>query len=598
MLFGEIYRVDLSGRRLNLSRSPSDDISPVVSPDGRWTAFASDRGHVAALYVVRLDGSGLRRISRRLFSVGESGAVAAQISWSPDSRRVAVTASGSYPVQILYITGLGGHGRVISGNADTPLWSPDGHLLAYTHFPGGPSNMNEVRIVTSTGDAVWRVRGKGLRHPAWSRSGRLALGVGGRTIRVYDRNGRLLSSFPGQAFAWSPGGSRLASLNAGRLEVRVNGTGLPILSVRVLAPSQIFTQGAENPVVWTGKNRVRISSDVGWKGVDVSTGKTLRPEQNLQQTSADSSLVVRQTPAGTNVDLEVAARNGSNRRTVARAPACAGGAPFGNVQFTPDGRSLVYQSDCREPSADLYAIAADGTGLRRLTHTREHEVSPSLSPDGRSVAYSRLDAAGLNCHGCPGTIWVMDASGRHQRELTQPTEAYDGSPSWSPDGREILFSRSSATRPGELFVVPVAGGKARDLHIAGEAPVWGPRRIAYIGRDGPSIWTIAADGTDRRKIASGSTPLCLGWSSDGRLAYVDSFANDVVVVIVGKTTRSFRLPLRLPASLTWSPDGKTLLLSPAVTAAGPTELYSIGTDGKGFTRFTSRMGATHGVTWR
>ncbi|MEP6892214.1 MAG: hypothetical protein ABI927_00415, partial [Gaiellaceae bacterium] len=68
--------------------------------------------------------------------------------------------------------------------------------------------------------------------------------------------------------------------------------------------------------------------------------------------------------------------------------------------------------------------------------------------------------------------------------------------------------------------------------------------------------------------------------------------------IVGKTTRSFPSPLRLPGSLAWSPDGKTLLLSPSATEAGPTELYSIGTDGRHFARFTSRMGATHGVTWR
>ena len=50
-----------------------------------------------------------------------------------------------------------------------------------------------------------------------------------------------------------------------------------------------------------------------------------------------------------------------------RAPSCGDDTPFAALQFTPDGGSLVYESGCPEPSADLWSVAADGTGLRPVT---------------------------------------------------------------------------------------------------------------------------------------------------------------------------------------------------------------------------------------
>ncbi|HKC77028.1 MAG TPA: hypothetical protein VKB70_01450, partial [Gaiellaceae bacterium] len=59
---GEIYRVDADGRQIDLSRSPYQDTSPVVSPDGRRVAFVSDRSGAQGVYQVGIDGRGLTRL--------------------------------------------------------------------------------------------------------------------------------------------------------------------------------------------------------------------------------------------------------------------------------------------------------------------------------------------------------------------------------------------------------------------------------------------------------------------------------------------------------------------------------------------------------
>ena len=79
---GEVYRVWLDGRQIDVSRSGADDAFPVVSPDGRRVAFVSDRARGATnLYVVGTDGNGLDRVSSAL-PTGQSWL--GQVAWSPD----------------------------------------------------------------------------------------------------------------------------------------------------------------------------------------------------------------------------------------------------------------------------------------------------------------------------------------------------------------------------------------------------------------------------------------------------------------------------------------------------------------------------------
>ncbi len=79
----------------------------------------------------------------------------------------------------------------------------------------------------------------------------------------------------------------------------------------------------------------------------------------------------------------------------------------------------------------IFTINPDGTGLRQLTHVAKGHAagSPEFSPDGTRIVFT-ID----------GQIWVMNADGSAQHQLTNQAGFVNQQPSWSPDGRKIVFS--------------------------------------------------------------------------------------------------------------------------------------------------------------
>ena len=142
----------------------------------------------------------------------------------------------------------------------------------------------------------------------------------------------------------------------------------------------------------------------------------------------------------------------------------------------------------------------DGSSRRRLTHTLD-SVQPGWSPDGRRIAYLRIDRHGpVDPHGYQRTQpWVMNADGSDQHLLADidlPTEdllglspASPASPAWSPDGDSIAVSGIHG-----ITVINVDTGAQRQLDWSvhhwypPEAPVWsadGKHLLVVAGRKGP-----------------------------------------------------------------------------------------------------------------
>jgi hypothetical protein len=261
----------------------------------------------------------------------------------------------------------------------------------------------------------------------------------------------------------------------------------------------------EPNLLWVGESRIAVANvsptseftgaptpeAVVDTGVNVPSGRTWQPSERLWFAglcgcgSPGGSQITSTAPSGKGFVLRVSRPNGSEPRTVASVPGCWNDGSFvaavTGLQFADGGDSLVYQSDCSEPAANLYLLDSDGV-LRRLTDTRAQQTAPELSPNGREIAYIQAPATGLSCQGCPASVWLINANGTDARALVAPQQSvWDANPSWSPNGTLIVFSRSTTNTGGELYVVPAKGGKPRDLHIAGQFPVWGPTRVAYIG---------------------------------------------------------------------------------------------------------------------
>jgi Tol biopolymer transport system component len=586
---GEIYRLDSNGRRVDLSRSAFEDTVPAVSPNGKLVAFASGRGGHGAIYVVGIDGSRLRRLASPPIAYG-GAALAIELAWSPNGRMLGVV-SGDVNGSLLSIVGPRRKPRVLARAAaiDTPMWSHDSRLLTAT--TSGFPQMT-ISAITPAGSVAWRVSNRGLA-PGWSARGLFAATSGG-SIHVYDERGGQRFRFAAGTAAWSPDGTRIASLAAGRLEVRTT-TG------RIVLRQSVAGLSSHNGLVWADRRRVVIGPrDVG---VDTVTGKTFSATTRFFGTrSPDGRLVVETAKTGDEFAVKVSPLEGSGTQIYGHVPGCYDDGVFGaaaqSLQFVPGRKSLVYESYCPEPFAALYTVFPAGSGLTRLTHAQDQEVSPSWSPDGSRIVYAQAQYTGLSCKGCPSSLWIADADGSHRRQLTNPVDQYDGSASWSPDGKRIVFSRSSPSSAGALFVIPAAGGTPRSLHLPASQVSWGPARIAYAveGHDGEAVWTAAPDGSRKRRIAARLARAdSLTWSRTGRLAYLAG--KRVAVVADGGKLRKVPLPFATVSSLAWSPDGSHFVVSAGATGSATIDVYTVRIDGSGRKRLTKNMNAM-GASWR
>jgi TolB protein len=149
--------------------------------------------------------------------------------------------------------------------------------------------------------------------------------------------------------------------------------------------------------------------------------------------------------------------------------------------WSPDGRTIVFTSHAasdnpiNSATAELYAIDADGTGKpTRLTNNNEEERAPSWSPDGKRIVYCcRKDGPDFE-------ICVMNADGSGQVRLTD-NDIGELTPSWSPDGRRIVFHRRVGARGHfQLFVINADGTGEKQLTFPpglNGFPNWGEVRV-------------------------------------------------------------------------------------------------------------------------
>lgn len=194
--------------------------------------------------------------------------------------------------------------------------------------------------------------------------------------------------------------------------------------------------------------------------------------------------------------------------------------------LAPDGRSFVYASRANG-NWDLYLQRVGGRNATLLTpDTASEESQPSFSPNGDRIAFrSSREPAG---------IYVMEATGENVR-LVVPEGFH---PSWSPDGKELVYSTvghdiptTRTTVPSAVWVVSLENGSKRLLTQADALqPSWSPngQRIAYwfmppnVGRS--DIATIPSSGGEPVVVTTdAATNWNPVWSPDGKFLY---FASD------------------------------------------------------------------------
>jgi Tol biopolymer transport system component len=248
---------------------------------------------------------------------------------------------------------------------------------------------------------------------------------------------------------------------------------------------------------------------------------------------------------------------GQNRLTEAET---ADAAPSESVFFqvepdwSPDGTRIAFASQ-RRGSFDLYVMAADGTGTKRLTSTGdEDESSPTWSPEGDRIAFARA-----------GDIYVMNADGSGARRISDVT-AEETEPAWSPDGRFIAYVRREPGTPiREIWIMRPDGTGRRqltELQSASYSPAWSPdnTKIAFATNNRISqydiYWVTVGTGRTTRVTVSEEDSFEPAWSTDGNsIAFSENGAIHLASVVAEGASQVEEItdPADNDSSPAWNP---------------------------------------------
>jgi Tol biopolymer transport system component len=190
--------------------------------------------------------------------------------------------------------------------------------------------------------------------------------------------------------------------------------------------------------------------------------------------------------------------------------------------ISPDGATVAFAMKA-DGRWGIYAQRVGGRKATPIVVDPHHDYSgPTFSPDGASIAFHESDV--------DGGIFVAGATGESVRRITD----IGFHPAWSPDGRRIAFSTEEIFDPSSrqsesgLYVVDASGGTpTRILDADAVQPSWSPsgRRIVFWSNTGGQrdIYTVAASGGTRVPVTQ-DPPLDWSpvWSPDGRFIYFSS----------------------------------------------------------------------------
>jgi Tol biopolymer transport system component len=422
------------------------------------------------------------------------------LTFSPDGDSIYYVRgeTGKLFRRLYRVSVLGGEPQKIIEDVDTAVAvSPDGKRIAFRrHMTQTREDHLVVANEDGTGEEVVATRKAPsvIDKPEWSPDGRLLIHP---TLSKDDQGEYTIIegvSVPDRAT-------------------------IPISSTRWQTINSLEWLPENNGLVVTGKPRsapVEHRSQIWFVPTAESEPQKVTNDPNnywgLTLTADARTALVGQTEISSNIWV-AAANDLARARQITNS-----NTEISETCWTPNGQIIYSSAATTARFLDLWIMNADGTGSRQLTFTADrHEHQPSLSPDGRQLAFTMFQS-GLR------SIWLMNIDGGGAKELVRNISGF-ANPTFSPDAQWIYYN-------------------SRDEN------------------GNPSFWKVSVDGGQPVKVRE-KTPCRLSndakwFACSYREPRVDAFLKLYVVsAATGETVRTLDWP-KGAETVSWSPDGQAV----------------------------------------
>ncbi len=539
-LLGDIYIMPITGGKAKVLRQgKAMEVQPRFSPNGKQICFTSDAGGGDNIWVMDIDGSHAKQITKENFRLLNNGVWTADGNYIIAKKHFTSTRSlGAGELWMYHIHG--GKGLQLTKrkndqqDVNEPSTSTDGRYVYYSEdmYPGGHFQYNKdpnkqifvINRFDREEGKVERVTGGpgGAVRPQISHDGNLLAFI--KRVRtktvLYIRNINTGEEWPvydqlskDQQEAWTTFG---------------------------VYPGFAWTLNDKNIIIWAGGKIMNV---------DVSQTNTATEIPFTCEVNQKISEVVRFQQ---DVDPDQFQVHVIRQATT-----------------SPDGKWLVFSA-----LGHLYKQKLPKGKSTRITNAAELEYDPSFSPDGNSIVYiTWSDTAS-------GSIKTTTLDGKTTKQLTQQKGIYR-TPSYSHDGKHIVYQREHSSnnlgpaytaKPG-IYMMPSIGGDETLVIKHGDEPSFSKddKRIYYTTGGGlkKAYKWCKLDGEDEKELFTTTYAKQFTVSpdeqwiaySDLHQVYIAAFPHIGKPITIGSDSSIFpvrRVSKDAGYNLHWSNDSKEL----------------------------------------
>jgi imidazolonepropionase-like amidohydrolase/Tol biopolymer transport system component len=507
-LLGDIYVMPIAGgtpRRI--AEGLAYEQQPRFSPDGKRIAFTSDRGGGDNIWVMNLDGSDKRQVTKEDFRLLN------QPSWSPDGRFIVAKkhfttgrSLGTGEVWLYHVSGGGGvplvkrASEALQKELGEPIYAADGKSIFYTkNVTPGPI----FEYAQDSNTDLFEIERYDLDTGEVSTA---ASGIGGSVRPTPSPDGKKIAFVRRERARSKLYVRDLASGEEHKIYDALDQDVQETWAVSGVYPNMAWTPDSGSVVFWAGGKIRRVNAADGAASV-------------IPFHVDDTRVVID----ATHPSVELAPD-----RFTTKMPRWA--------SVSPDGRQVVF-----ETLGKLWVKPAAGGAAKRLVNSdeAEFELFPSWSRDGKTVVFVGWTDAGL------GHIRMVSAAGGAAKDVMAQPGHY-AFPRFSPDGKTIVFERrrsggltsSRWSQDPGVYRVATSGGTAVRVAKDAAEPQFGAAddRVFMLMADKGKLQLVSTDlsGQARHVHATGEMVNDYVVSPDGQnVAFRQNYEAFVMPLLPG-----------------------------------------------------------------